>query len=369
MSMKEKCVELLDMADIKISGTRPWDMQVHNEQLYQRLITAGSLGLGEGYMDGWWDAEQVDQLICNILSTDIESRIKPYKILILSLRARVTNLQALKRAFQVAEKHYDIGNRLFEIMLDRRMTYTCGYWRAATDLDSAQEDKLDLVCKKINLQQGQHILDIGCGWGSFAKFAAENYGARVTGITVSKEQAELAKENCKGLPVEIRVQDYRLVDEKFDHIISLGMFEHVGNKNYRVYFEMANKCLKDEGLFLLHTIGMLVSRSTPNPWIHKYIFPNGQLPSMALISRAVENLFLIEDVHNFGAYYDKTLMSWFENFDAGWDEIKKDYSERFYRMWKYYLLSCAGAFRARDIQLWQLVLSKHGVPGGYERIT
>ena len=369
MSMKEKCVELLNIADVKPSGSRPWDMQVHNEDLYARIMTEGALGLGEGYMDGWWDSECVDQLICKILSTDIESQINPYKILLLSLRARITNLQTLKRAFQVGEEHYDIGNRLFEIMLDRRMTYTCGYWRTATDLDTAQEDKLDLVCKKINLQSGQHVLDIGCGWGSFAKFAAEKYGAKVTGVTISNEQAELARENCKGLPVEIRVQDYRLVDEKFDHIISLGMFEHVGHKNYQEYFKLANKCLKDEGLFLLHTIGMLITRPTPNPWIHKYIFPNGQLPTMALIARATEKLFVIEDVHNFGAYYDKTLMSWFDNFNAGWDELKKDYSERFYRMWKFYLLSCAGAFRARDIHLWQLVLSKHGVPGVYERIT
>jgi cyclopropane-fatty-acyl-phospholipid synthase len=367
--MKQKCVELLNIADIQISGSRPWDMQVHNERLYDRLLTEGALGLGEGYMDGWWDAEQVDQLICNILSTDIESRINPYKIFLLSLRARFTNLQSLRRAFQVGEEHYNIGNRLFEIMLDRRMTYTCGYWRTATDLDSAQEAKLDLVCKKINLQQGQHVLDIGCGWGSFAKYAAEKYGARVTGVTISTEQAELARESCIGLPVDIRVQDYRLIDEKFDHIISLGMFEHVGHKNYREYFKVANKCLKDEGLFLLHTIGMLITRATPNPWVHKYIFPNGQLPTMALISRAVENLFVIEDVHNFGVYYDKTLMAWFENFDAGWDELKQEYSERFYRMWKYYLLSCAGAFRARDTQLWQLVLSKHGVRGVYERMT
>ena len=366
--MKEKCIELLDTADIKVSGSRPWDMQVSNERLYNRLMSEGALGLGEGYMDGWWEAAHVDQLICKMLSTDIESKINPYKILFLSLRARFTNLQTLKRAFQVGKEHYDIGNRLFEIMLDKRMTYTCGYWRTATDLDSAQEDKLDLVCKKINLQPGQHVLDIGCGWGSFAKFAAEKYGARVTGVTISTEQAELAQESCKGLPVEIRVQDYRLVEEKFDHIISLGMFEHVGHKNYREYFKVANRCLKDEGLFLLHTIGMLIANSTPNPWLHKYIFPNGQLPTMGLISRATEKLFVIEDMHNFGAYYDKTLMSWFENFNAGWDELRADYSERFYRMWKYYLLSCAGAFRARDIQLWQLVLSKHGVPGVYERI-
>ncbi|MEM8843752.1 MAG: cyclopropane fatty acyl phospholipid synthase [Pseudomonadota bacterium] len=369
MSMQEKCEELLSIADVQLGGSRPWDMQIHNDDLFNRVFSEGSLALGEGYMDGWWDAECVDQLICNLLSSDIQSKITPYKILFLALRVKLTNLQSLKRAFQVGEEHYNIGNRLFEIMLDRRMTYTCGYWKNATNLDEAQEAKLDLVCKKIDLKPGQHVLDIGCGWGSFAKFAAEKYGAKVTGITVSTEQAKLAQENCEGLPIDIRVQDYRALDEKFDHIISLGMFEHVGAKNYRTYFQKARDCLKEDGLFLLHTIGGLYTSETPEPWIHKYIFPNSQIPSMAEISKATEKLFVIEDMHNFGAYYDKTLMAWYENFDAGWDELKNDYSERFYRMWKYYLLSCAGSFRARSMQLWQLVLSKNGVQGVYERIN
>ena len=366
---REKCAEVLALADIKINGENPYDIQVHNDKLFDRLLSDGSLGLGEGYMDQWWDAESVDGLICKLLKYDLASKINPYKIIALALRAKLTNMQKLKRAFQVGEQHYDTGNRLFEIMLDRRLTYTCGYWKNADNLDDAQEAKLDLVCRKIGLKAGQHVLDIGCGWGSFAKFAAENYQAKVTGITVSSEQAAYAQELCSKLPVEIRVQDYRLLNEQFDHIISLGMFEHVGYKNFASYFQVANQCLKEEGLFLLHTIGAIESKPTPDPWIHKYIFPNGHIPSLANITLAIEKLFVLEDVHNFGAYYDKTLMAWFANFDVGWQELKAHYSERFYRMWKYYLLACAGAFRARDLQLWQIVLSKGGVDGVYKRLS
>jgi cyclopropane-fatty-acyl-phospholipid synthase len=367
--LRKKCEDILRLADINLSGDRPWDLEIYNNKFFDRIFSEGSLALGEGYMDGWWDAHSVDQFICKLLSSDVEEKINPYKILALSLQAKLTNLQNLRRAMQVAENHYNLGNRVFEIMLDSRMTYTCGYWKNANDLETAQAHKLDLVCKKLHLQEDQHILDIGCGWGSFAKFAAENYGARVTGVTISSEQVNYARDNCKKLPVEILIKDYRLIEGKFDHIVSLGMFEHVGSKNYRTFFQHANKCLKDDGLFLLHTIGGLASNVTPDPWVHKYIFPNGQIPSLTEISAAAEKLFLVEDVHNFGAYYDKTLMAWFDRFDAGWDELKVDFDNRFYRMWKFYLQACAGAFRARDLQLWQFVLSKNGVRGVYDRLS
>lgn len=368
-STRDTIANLLGIADIKINGNRPWDLKVHNDHLFNRVLAEGSLGLGEGYMDGWWEAPSIDQFICQLLSSHLDRKINPYKTLFLALRAKFTNMQKLTRAFQVGEQHYNTGNRLFEIMLDRRLTYTCGYWKEANNLEAAQEAKLDLVCRKINLQEGQRVLDIGCGWGSFAKFAAENYGAEVTGLTISTEQARYAQELCQGLPIDIRVQDYRSINEKFDHIVSLGMFEHVGEKNYRTYFDVAHRCLKDEGLFLLHTIGAMQTEVVPDPWIHKYIFPNGIIPPLTKISQALENRFVMEDMHNFGSDYDKTLLAWYENFESGWDELKGSYSDRFYRMWKYYLLSCAGAFRARDLQLWQMVLSKYGVEGGYQRVS
>ena len=357
--------ELLDHADVKVDGKRAWDLQVHNKQLYKRIITEGSLGLGESYMDKWWDTESLDQLFYKLLSANLEHKIKPNNFFWLVLQAKLFNLQSIRRAFRIGEKHYDIGNDLFSCMLDKRLTYTCGYWKDANNLDQAQENKLDLVCRKIGLKENQRVLDIGCGWGSFIKFAAEKYGAKAVGLTVSKEQAEYAMSDCKNLPVDVRLQDYREINEKFDHIISLGMFEHVGPKNYKTYMQVVSRCLKENGLFLLHTIGSNYTRHNPDPWINRYIFPNGVLPSLNDVSKAFDKCFVLEDFHSFGPYYDKTLMAWFNNFDSNWNHLRENYSERFYRMWKYYLLGCAGAFRARNIQLWQFVFSKHGVEGGY----
>lgn len=375
MNQSRKILEdLLRRADIRINGDRPWDIQVTDERVYDRILTGGSLAAGESYMDGAWDAKALDEFFARVLGAHLDQELKKdWKLLTRALGARLFNFQSPSRAFKIGTHHYDKGNDLYEAMLGKTLAYTCGYWTrstssgqaAADNLDAAQEAKLDLVCKKINLQPGQHVLDIGCGWGSFAKFAAEKYGAVVTGVTVSKEQVELARKRCAGLPVTIKLEDYRKTTGTFDHIISLGMFEHVGYKNYRTYMEVVERCLAKDGLFLLHTIGGNKSVKSTEAWLDKYIFPNSMLPSIAQISRAAEGLFVMEDWHNFGANYDKTLMAWFTNFDAAWDTLKQKYDNRFYRMWKYYLLSCAGAFRVRNIQLWQIVMSKNGVPGGY----
>jgi cyclopropane-fatty-acyl-phospholipid synthase len=358
---------LLSKADIKINGERPWDIAVHDERLFNRVIRYGTLGLGEAYMDGWWDAEHIDVFIHKILVAHLDTAIEINFASILTMaKAFLFNQQSSSRAFKIGEAHYDLGNDLYEAMLDKRMIYSCGYWKDARNLDKAQEAKLNLVCKKIGLKKGDRILDIGCGWGGFAKYAAENYGASVVGITVSKEQVALAKENCAGLPIEIRIQDYRDLNEQFDHIISLGMFEHVGVKNYRTYFEVVRRCLKDDGFFLLHTIGDNITRTSGDPWVEKYIFPNGMLPSIPQIGKAIEGLFVMEDWHNFGTDYEKTLLAWFKNFDTAFSSLRGKYSDRFYRMWKYYLLVCAGTFRARHIQLWQIILSKNGVSNGYK---
>jgi cyclopropane-fatty-acyl-phospholipid synthase len=320
-------------------------------------------------MDGWWDANTIDAFIHKVLTAHIDRAIKINFASVLTIaKAFLFNQQSGKDAFTVGEVHYDLGNDLYSAMLDSRMVYTCAYWKDAKNLDEAQEAKLNLVCKKIGLKKGDRVLDIGCGWGSFAKYAAEQYGASVVGITVSKEQAALARERCEGLLIDIRVQDYREMNEKFDHIVSLGMFEHVGTKNYRDYFNMVRRCLKEDGLFLLHTIGYGRSQLTSDPWIEKYIFPGGALPSIMQIGKAIEGLFIVEDLHNFGADYDKTLMAWFKNFDTAWPALRAKYGDRFYRMWKYYLLSCAGVARAREMQLWQVVLSPKGVKGGYRRV-
>ncbi len=368
MTDKKKAQELLSLAGVEINGKNQWDIHIHNEGFYSRVLSKGSLALGESYMDGWWDVEELDEFFDHVLRVDLNRKLITPSVIFHILRAKFFNLQNISRAFKVGEQHYDIGNDLYSRMLDKRLVYTCGYWKNAQTLESAQEAKLDLVCRKLNLQKGQRILDIGCGWGSFAKFAAERYGVEVVGITISKEQAKFAEENTKGLPVEIRLQDYRDIDEEFDHIVSLGMFEHVGYKNYREYMNVVNRSLKKDGLFLLHTIGSNYSSSTTEPWIEKYIFPGGMLPSIKQIGKSIEEYFVMEDWHNFGVDYDKTLMEWFKNFDKAWPELKEVYGERFYRMWKYYLLASAGSFRSRKNQLWQVVLSKKGIRGGYQSV-
>ena len=367
---KRLAEKLLSMAEIQINGTHQWDIRVHDERFYKRAITEVELGIGESYMDGWWDAEKLDELIYRIVRNDLQNKVKHnLKIAFQLAGFYLINMQARRRAFIIGERHYDLGNDLFQAMLDKRMNYSCAYWKDATTLDEAQENKLELICRKLYLKPGMRILDIGCGWSAFGKYAAEKYDAKVLGVTVSKEQLKLGKELCKGLPVEIRLQDYREVNDKFDRIVSVGMIEHVGYKNYRDYFKMANKNLVDDGLFLLHTIGEVRSLKSADAWTHKYIFPNGMLPSVAQLGKAVEGLFVMEDWHNFGADYDKTLMAWYHNFEQSWNRIKNNYSDRFYRMWKYFLLSSAGAFRARNKnQLWQIVLSKNGVLGGYSSV-
>lgn len=356
-------------AGIVIGGPNEWDPQVLNQKLYRRVLTGGSLALGDSYVEGWWDVKSLDQFFHKLLISDITRKFDFVLPNVVSLAAgSLFNLQSTARAFQVGQQHYDIGNDIYKAMLDPRMIYSCGYWKNASNLAEAQEAKLDLICRKIGLKKGDRILDIGCGWGGLLKFAAEKYGASGVGITVSKEQKKLAEEVCAGLPIEIILEDYRKLTGQFDHIVSVGMFEHVGPKNYRTYFTKAHELLKDDGLFLLHTIGWNNGGTSVDPWIEKYIFANGVLPSISQIGKSIENMFTMEDWHNFGADYDKTLMAWFENFDRAYPELKNKYHEKFYRMWKYYLLSCAGGFRARNIQLWQVVLSKRGVPGGYKSV-
>ena len=357
---------LASSAGIRINGPDPWDITVHDERLYWRVLSRGSLGLGEAYMDGWWDVPQLDEFFARVLAAELDIKAKGnISTLVSKARARLVNQQSRSRAFVVGEAHYDIGNDLYQAMLDRRLTYSCGYWLRADNLDDAQEAKFDLVCRKIGLRPGQRVLDIGCGWGSFLKYAAERHGIQGVGVTVSREQAALARTLCEGLPIEIRLQDYREVRERFDHVVSIGMFEHVGDKNYRTYFETVRQCLADDGLLLLHTIGNKFSVSTTNAWMAKYIFPNSMRPSAAQIGRAIEGVFVMEDWHNFGADYDRTLMAWHANFERNWPALEARYGPRFYRMWKYYLLSAAGSFRIRRNQLWQIVLSKNGVPGGH----
>ncbi|MFO7750491.1 MAG: cyclopropane fatty acyl phospholipid synthase [Desulfobacteraceae bacterium] len=363
---------LLYPVDIKINGIRPFDIKVYNRRLYDRILRQGALGFGEAYMDGWWDCRAMDQFMTRILKARLDLKIARNNLLSLCrLTPKVFNLQSRRRAFMVGSEHYDAGNDLYRRMLDKRMNYSCAYFSGTDSLDRAQERKLDLVCRKIGLKPGMHVLDIGCGFGSFARFAAEKYNANVTGITVSKNQAQFGQKMCRGLPVKLLVQDYREMKGQFDAVVSIGMFEHVGYKNYRTYMETVDRCLKPDGTAFIHTIGCNTSSIRVNSWTNKYIFPNGMLPSIAQIGEAMEGIFIMEDWENFGPCYDKTLIEWHKNCENAWPELdRKKYNRRFRRMWRYYLLSCAALFRSRQAQLWQIVMKKPGAePPGQLRIS
>lgn len=352
--------ELLERADVRFNGGRRWDPQVHDARLYGRVLRDWSLGFGEAYVDGDWDCDRLDELFTRLLRADLESQAIGWaRARLFAERARhsLFNLQSMQRAFEVGRRHYDVGNDVFERMLDSRMIYSCAWWERASDLEQAQLDKLDLICRKLELQPGQTLLDIGCGWGGLARHAAERHGVQVTGITVSQAQLALARQRCAGLPVTLHLKDYRELDGCFDKVVSVGMFEHVGPKNHVAYFTAVKRLLKPQGLFLLHTIGLDRTAPHTDPWIDRYVFPNGRLPSARELTRAFEGLFVIEDWHNFGPDYDRTLMAWAGRFERAWPALQARYPPRFQRLWRYYLLSCAGLFRSHQGQLWQIVLA------------
>jgi cyclopropane-fatty-acyl-phospholipid synthase len=363
--------EILVLADVRIDGDRPWDIRVKDESLAQRILAqGGNLGLGEAYMDGVWECDAMDELFTRLLAAQIDQKVRPtIELLAHAALARLVNLQNRHRSKTVAEIHYDLGNDFYEAMLDPWMQYTCAYWRnGAKNLEEAQEAKLDLICRKLDLKPGQRVLELGCGWGGFARYAATRYGVEVVGYNISQEQVAWARERCKGLSVEIRQADYRDADGVFDKAVSVGMCEHVGWKNHRSFVKLVHDRLKPGGVFLLHTIGGVKAAFDMEPWLDKYIFPGSSLPSPAQLGKAIDGLFVLEDWHNFGTDYDRTLMEWKARFEASWPRFSERYGERFRRMWTYYLTCCAGTFRSRHCQLYQLTLSKGGVPGGWKSV-
>lgn len=362
---QKKLTSILAAAGIEINGSRPWDIQVLDDRLYRRVLLEGTIGAGESYMDGWWDAEALDEFFDRIHRLNPYDKLSDIQAWMLALRSRFFNLQSQWRAPKVARAHYDLGNDVYEAMLDKRMQYTCAYWNGARDLDQAQENKLHLVCRKLHLRPGMSVLELGGGFGGLAHFMATKYGCSVVMYNLSAEQVAYARSICTGLPVRVEQKDYREAEQegqRFERVVAVGLCEHIGPKNYRSFLEIAHAKLKEDGLFLLHTIGSNESYTTTDAWINKYIFPNGVVPSIAQLAVAMEGLWVVEDLHNFGPDYDRTLLAWWRNFDAEWPRLRGRYGDRFYRMWKFYIMGAAGRFRARKLQLWQYVLSNGGIP-------
>jgi cyclopropane-fatty-acyl-phospholipid synthase len=352
---------LLACADIRINGARPWDIQVDDRRFFSRVLASGTLGFGESYMDGWWDCDALDEMCCRAIRAGLEKRFA-FRLpnVWALLTALLVNQQTSRRSRKVARVHYDLSNDFFEAMLDPNMQYSCALFTEGDDLASAQLRKLDWICKRLDLRPGLRLLDIGCGWGGLARHAARHYGCQVVGITISQEQFRYAQRWCRGLDVEIQLRDYRDVTERFDRVVSVGMVEHVGYKNYHTYMRAAASSLGENGLFLCQGICGNFSRVHADPWIKRYIFPNSMLPSLARLTRAAEGVFTVEDVKNIGPNYDPTLLAWEENFRRAWPRFTDRYGERFRRMWRFYLLSCAGAFRARSLQVFSILFSKEG---------
>ena len=356
--------ELLDRAGIEPGGSAPWDIEIHDDRIWERVLAERELGLGEAYQDGWWDAERVDEFLARVIIADLASHIRSRpSLLAAGAHARLVNRQSVRRARHNASAHYDIGNDLYERMLDPRMIYSCAYWRAI-----AQEAKLELICRKLHLEPGMQVLDIGCGWGGLAEYAASKHDVHVTGISPAIEQVRVAKERCLGLPVEIRQADYRELTGSFDRIMSVGMMEHVGPKNLQSFFETCASLLTPDGIMIHHLIGSNETKHRSDAWFDRYIFPGGVLPSLEQIGRASLHDWAVEDLHNFGPDYDRTLLAWHANIEAAWDDLPH-YDERFRRTWRYYLLASAASFRVRTIQLWQLVFTRARQPSGvYETV-
>jgi cyclopropane-fatty-acyl-phospholipid synthase len=373
MTVPASLAAIVAAADVRFNGERPWDLQVHDPRLYGALLRQGSLALGNGYVRGAWDCEQLDELICRLLRSEGNRALSlraQLGELGRILRDQLSNPQTLPRSFAVGRRHYDIDPRVYAAMLDPQMTYSCGYWRRAGDLNEAQDHKLRLICEKLELRPGMRLLDVGCGWGSLAAYASRHYGVEVVGITVSAQQASWIGEHLAHLPIRVELCDYRQLPQRnpgrFDRIASVGMYEHVGRRNDTTFFAVLRQLLQPNGLVLLHTIGSARTTRRTDPWIDRYIFPGGRLPSASQLSAAVEGHFLIEDWENFGPDYDRTLLAWWRNFEQAWPGLERDSTPEFYRFWRYYLLSCAGFFRSRQGQLWQVVLSRPERPMSYQ---
>jgi len=369
---------VLEQADIRVGGDRPWDLRIHHDRFFPRAMR-GTLGVGESYMDGDWDAGSLIEFFRKTMDAGLQMHpLLRINRVAKEVHARFRNLQTRRRSRAVAEEHYDLDHRMYAQFLGPWNQYTCCFFDGTDDLEEAELCKLEMICDKLEIESGDRVLDIGCGWGGFAKYAASTRGCSVVGISLSDEQIEYARDYTEGLPVEIHRMDYRDLPESplgtFDKVLICGMIEHVGYRNYRQLMKVVHTVLAQDGLFLLHTIGNRHNTAVVEPWIEKYIFRNSMAPSMQQLTRAAADLFVIEDWENYGHYYVPTLQAWHDNFNRNWDRIRaldgpRPFDERFRRMWNFYLMSSRAAFEVEDLHLWHLVMTRYGSGRGvYDRV-
>lgn len=340
---------------------------IKDPDVYRRVLVQGDLGLGESYMDGQWESNDLEAFVAEMLKLEVVKKDLGLLGLPLLSSAIVgsvswllfpTNLSA-SGAKQNIAKHYDISMKLYEQMLGPTMQYSGAYYHAPDmSLEAAQIAKMRLVAEKLDLKPGMKVLELGCGFGALADLMATEYGVEVTGVTLSEDQHAYAKKHFKNGKVDIRLQDYRSMTGQFDRIYSVGIFEHIGRNCYETYFEKCQELLKDDGIMVIHTIGFCRSGQwNHGGWMNTYIFPGAELPTMSHFTQQFQEQWHLEDWQSFGVSYAKTLRAWKDNLN-NWQGLE-EFDQSFRRMWEYYLMCCAASFQARRTKLWQLVYTKY----------
>ena len=353
----------------KPSREKPISLKLLDQKLMQKLLLYPDLYFGEAYMDGSLVIENgnITEFLDLAFKNIGRGNINSYGAVIKKLRGTyryLTSFNKIAKSKENVAHHYDISEKLYDLFLDENRQYSCAYFKNENDtLEQAQNNKIHHIIKKLNIRPNQKVLDIGSGWGTLALAIAKETQASVTGITLSENQFEYSKNKAKEMnlsnKVDFKLIDYRQLNEKFDRVVSVGMFEHVGRKFYKTYFNKVFKLLNERGIALIHTIGSSMPPRDPQPWIQKYIFPGGYTPSLSEVANPIENSGLIvSDIEVLRMHYAHTLRNWKERFLSKKDIVLDMFDEKFFRMWEFYLASCEMAFKWGDQVVFQFQLSK-----------